>query len=431
MIRTTEMKTEIIAVGSELLTPYFLDTNSLFLTERLNDLGIQVAFKTVVGDDPADLLEAVRTALRRSELILSIGGLGPTEDDRTCEAFAEALGRKRVLDPEVLRSIRSRFERRGIVMPASNRKQAFIVDGAEILENPNGTAPGLWIDMPGGKIVLLPGPPQELKPMFDSSVRPRLEKNSGESLLLRRTMRLTGLGESLMENKIRDVYPKLPPGLSLTTLAFPGQLEIHLVLNSGAGKRREAERTMARVEKLLARRLNGYIFSRAGEDLEEVVAGLLRENKRTLACAESCTGGLLSHRLTNVPGSSEYFLEGLVVYGNRAKNKRLGVPARLISAHGAVSSAVGRAMALGVREKAGSDFGLSITGIAGPAGGTRGKPVGLVYTALAWEGGAEVEKNLFWGARGQVKFQSSQKALDMLRRRLLYGENTRPKKEGQ
>ncbi|HOI44195.1 MAG TPA: competence/damage-inducible protein A [Candidatus Aminicenantes bacterium] len=425
------MKTEIIAVGSELLTPFFLDTNSLFLTERLNDLGIQVAFKTVVGDDPADLLEAIRTALRRSELIIAIGGLGPTEDDRTCEAFAEALGRKRVLHPEVLKSIRSRFERRGVVMPALNRKQAFIVEGAEILGNPNGTAPGLWIDLPGSKIALLPGPPPELKPMFDSSVRPRLEKDSGESLLLRRVMRLTGLGESLMENKIRDVYPKLPPGLSITTLAFPGQLEIHLVLRSGAGERRQAERTMARFEKLLTRRLNGYVFSRGGEDLEEVVAGLLRKKNKTLACAESCTGGLLSHRLTNVPGSSDYFLEGIVAYGNRAKNRRLGVPARLIAARGAVSAAVGRAMALGVREKTGSDFGLSITGIAGPAGGTPSKPVGLVYTALAWEGGVKIEENLFWGGRAQVKYQSSQKALDMLRRRLLHEENARPKKEAK
>ncbi|MDD8014204.1 MAG: nicotinamide-nucleotide amidohydrolase family protein, partial [Acidobacteriota bacterium] len=188
---------------------------------------------------------------------------------------------------------------------------------------------------------------------------------------------------------------------------------------------------MARFEKLLTRRLNGYVFSRGGEDLEEVVAGLLRKKNKTLACAESCTGGLLSHRLTNVPGSSDYFLEGIVAYGNRAKNRRLGVPARLIAAHGAVSAAVGRAMALGVREKTGSDFGLSITGIAGPAGGTPSKPVGLVYTALAWKGGVKIEENLFWGGRAQVKYQSSQKALDMLRRRLLHEENARPKKEAK
>lgn len=417
------MRTEIIAVGSELLTPYFQDTNSLFLTERLNDLGLGVSFKTLVGDDDSDLRRAIRTALGRSTLVIAMGGLGPTEDDRTREAFARALGRKLVFDARILAGIRRRFHRRGLRMSATNRKQSYVIEGAEVMENPNGTAPGLWIETSGRRIALLPGPPHELKPMFDHHVVPRL-RAFVKGGTLRRIMRLTGIGESLMESRIKDVYGTLPPGVTITTLASPGDLAIHLVYQGSAPPSLSVPLLDA-VQKRLAARLGPWIYSLGGESLESAVGALLREKGLTLACAESCTGGLLAHRLTNIPGSSAYFLESAVVYGNRAKVRRLGVPPALIEEHGAVSAKVARAMAGGIRRTAGSDYGLAITGIAGPDGGSARKPVGLVYVGLARAAGVRVERNVFWGGREQVKFQSTQKALDILRKDLI---KTRKKK---
>lgn len=411
------MKTEIIAVGSELLTPFFQDTNSLFLTERLNDLGLAVTFKTVVGDDEQDLLEAIRASLARSSLVIAMGGLGPTEDDRTREVFARALGRSLVFNARILAGIRQRFRRRGLRMSSTNRKQCYVIEGAEILENPHGTAPGLWIETRRHRIALLPGPPHELKPMYDNHVRPRLEF-LGKGITLRRILRLTGIGESLMESRIKDVYKKIPLGVTVTTLASPGDLAIHLIYQ-GSAPACAAATLLDGLQKKIAGRLGPWIFSKGGESLEAVVGTLLREKGLTLACAESCTGGLLGHRLTNVPGSSDYFLESAVVYANRAKTSRLGVPSKLIEIHGAVSAPVARAMAAGIRRTAGSDYGLAITGVAGPEGGTAGKPVGLVYVAMARAEGVVVEKHVFWGGREQVKFQSSQKALDLLRKDLI------------
>ena len=417
MKRTADLKTEILAVGTELLTPFFQDTNSLFLIERLNDLGIGVAFKTIVTDDRKDLVSCFRTALKRSRLIIAMGGLGPTEDDRTREAAAEALGRKLLFDKTVSRSIRQRFQSRGLPMSSSNRKQCYVIEGAEVLANLNGTAPGLWIVSGSRRLILLPGPPQELKPIFEKDVWPRFRSISS-GFTLRRVIKLTGMSESLMENRIRTVYPNLPPGADITTLAYPGELQIRLAV-SGSGDPASSEMVLGVIEKLLLKKLGGNVYSRTGETLEEAVGVLLRSRGRTLACAESCTGGFLSHRLTNVPGSSAYFLEGVVSYGNRSKNRLFGVPLSVIRKHGAVSGPVAEAMALGVMRKSGSDYGLSITGIAGPGGGTAGKPVGLVFTGLAWRNGLRVEKNLFFGGREIIKFQSSQKALDMLRRRLM------------
>jgi nicotinamide-nucleotide amidase len=411
------MRTEIIAVGSELLTPFFQDTNSLFLTGRLNDLGLGVSFKTLVGDDDSDLRRAIRTALGRSTLIIGMGGLGPTEDDRTREAFARAIGRKLVFNARILAGIRERFKRRGLRMSATNRKQSYVIEGAEILENPNGTAPGLWIETPGRRIALLPGPPHELKPMFDHHVLPRL-RSFAKGLTIRRILRLTGIGESLMESRIKDVYRGLPPGVTVTTLASPGDLAIHLVYQGNAPAS-VAGPLLDVLQKRIAARLGPWIYSMDGESLESVVGALLKGKGLTVACAESCTGGLLAHRLTNIPGSSAYFLESAVVYANRAKVRRLGVPRSLIEERGAVSAQVARAMAGGIRRTGASDYGLAITGIAGPDGGTARKPVGLVYVALARATGVSVEKNVFWGGREQVKFQSSQKALDILRKDLI------------
>jgi nicotinamide-nucleotide amidase len=412
------MKTEIIAVGTELLTLSFRDTNSLFLTEKLRDLGLPVSFRLQVGDDPGDLKKAVRAALGRSRLIIATGGLGPTTDDRTREVFAAALGRGLVFDAAILARIRERFGRRGLSVPPSNRKQCYVIEGAEVLENPNGTAPGLWIETPRRRIALLPGPPRELEPMFESQVRPRLAAVASGRRLIGRVLRLTGLGESDMESRIKSVYGAIPPGVGIITLACPGDLSIHLTYEGRAGPA-EAEAVLDGVQRRLEGRLRPWVYSRGGQSLEAVVGGLLRSRGRTLACAESCTGGLLGHRLTNIPGSSDYFLESAVTYSNQAKTVRLGVPPNLIARHGAVSAPVARAMAAGIKEASGADYGLAVTGIAGPAGGTPRKPVGLVYIGLAHERGVSLDRNLFWGGRETVKFLSSQRALDILRKRLI------------
>ena len=411
-----DLKIEIMAIGSELLTPYFQDTNSLYLTERLNELGIEVSYKTIVGDEWENLVLCIRQALSRADIVIAMGGLGPTKDDRTREAFASVLERKLIFNPKLLKKIENRFKRRGHSMPSVNKKQAYLIDGAEVLENKNGTAPGLWLDTGIQVILLLPGPPQELKPMFDSSVWPKLQTYRKKHTA-RRVLKITGLTESKIETLISDLYPE-EPDARLTTLACPGQIEIHLTVFSEKNQEK-AEEGICTLEKKILGRLKENVFSTTGEELEEVVGRLLRLHKKNLAMAESCTGGLLCHRLTNVPGSSDYVLQSMVVYSNEAKSYNLGVSADLIEQHGAVSSQVATAMAAGIREKARSSYGLSITGIAGPAGGTPEKPVGLVYTALAWDSGTEVVKNLFLGNRETIKFQSTQKAMDMMRRHLL------------
>ncbi len=409
-------RVEILAIGSELLTPYYQDTNSLFLTQQLNDCGYDVSFKTIVGDDWENLLLSISLALGRASLLLTVGGLGPTADDLTCQAFAKVLKRKLVLDKEVMRRIRSRFKKRKIAMPASAIKQAYLIERAIALPNRRGTAPGQWLEAGTNKIVLLPGPPHELKPMFEEFVRPRLEAQR-RGYLTRKALKTTGLTESKIESLIEDIYPR-PGDVKVTLLACPGQIEIHLTAVS-AKSLIQTEKKLDRLKKMISARLNDYIFSEDGQELEEVVGKLLREKKETLAVAESCSGGLLGHRLTNVPGSSDYFLEGVVAYSNEAKTNLLAVNPSLLAKHGAASLEIARAMARSVRRRAGSGYGLAVTGIAGPAGGTPRKPVGLVFLALDSPEGTEVEKNLFLGSRQQIKFQSTQKALDMLRRRLV------------
>ncbi len=419
------MRIEIIAVGSELLTSHHLDTNSLYLTGRLNELGLGVSFKTVVGDDLDTLRVAIENALARSGLILIMGGLGPTDDDRTREALALALGRRLVFDPGLYQDVRSWFRRKRVRMSPANRRQAYLVEGGEPMDNLHGTAPGLWIETGSHRIALLPGPPHELKPMFESSIWPRVERLR-RKYLVRRVLKTTGLGESKLEEKIKDLYPGTPD-IKITLLASSGQVDIHIAAvseNSASAAEQKARKLMNKLQA----RLGDRVFSWNGEDLEAVVGRVLRERKRTLAVAESCTGGYLGHRLTNVPGSSDYFLGGIVAYGDGAKTELLGVPGTLIGNFGAVSRQVAKSMAGGIRKRMSSDLGLAVTGIAGPSGGTPQKPVGLVFVALAWEQGVSVFRNLFWGTRDLVKFQSSQKALDVLRRHLLE-DGARPSKK--
>lgn len=415
------LKTEIIAVGSELLSPFFQDSNSLYVTKRLNDLGIEVAFKTIVGDDEISLQQTFETALRRSDLIITMGGLGPTRDDLTRETLAKTINKKLIFNQDILNKIRDRFKKRGQFMPSVNKKQAYILQDADVIDNRNGTAPGQWIETNGTIFILLPGPPHEIFPMVDDFVIPRLQKHCLH-FTARCILKITGLTESKIESLIAEAYSK-NPDIETNTLAYPGQIEIHIKVHSFKSQK-EALSLLREQEYNFSKILKENIFSNSGEELEEVVGTLLKSQKKTLATAESCTGGLLSHRITNIPGSSDYYLEGAVVYSNDAKIRQLGVPEEKIIRFGAVSQQVAASMAIGIVQKSGADFGLSVTGIAGPGGGTPDKPVGLVFIGLAWRNGVSVTKNIFLGRRDIVKFQSSQKALDMLRRFLLRNQKT-------
>ncbi|HEX6626080.1 MAG TPA: competence/damage-inducible protein A [Pyrinomonadaceae bacterium] len=407
---------EIIAVGSELLTPHRTDTNSLWLTERLNSVGIEVKLKTVVGDDDARLKETISDALKRSGVVITTGGLGPTEDDITRKIAARALGRRLMPDERVLEDIRAKFLHWGRKMPEINARQAMVLEGATVLDNPNGTAPGLYVEHEGRVVALLPGPPRELKPMFDREVLPRLAARAGGVRVVRRVLRVTGMGESAVDERIAPVYRQYEN--PQTTILFTNsEIEIHLTAQGATEQ--EAELLLDGLAGQIEERLGDAVFAFRGEKMEEVVGLRLAVAGFTLATAESCTGGLVAERLTEIPGSSHYFMEGVVTYSNESKTRLLGVPAELIEAHGAVSAEVAEAMAEGVKRRAGVDFGLSVTGIAGPGGGTETKPVGLVYIALADDAHTEHRRLMLPGDRHLIRWRSSQAALDLLRRRLI------------
>ncbi len=409
------LNAEIIAIGSEMLTPFRLDTNSLWLTERLNALGVEVKLKTVVGDDEARLEETVRDALKRSEIVISTGGLGPTEDDITRKIFARVLKRQLILEDAILEKIRARFARRNVPMPENNARQALVISGAQILENNNGTAPGMLITEGKCTIVLLPGPPREMKPIFDASVAPVLKQRAGDKLIVRRTLSVFGLTESATDELAAPIYTKYR-NPSTTILFQNGQIELHLTAQ--ARDESEAEKLLDELSGRLDEVLGEYIFSRNNETLEQVVGRSLKRRGYTLATAESCTGGLLAGRITDVPGSSEYFIEGVVAYSNEAKIALLGAPKKWIKTYGAVSEQVAGAMAEGIRKRAGSTFGVGVTGIAGPGGGSDEKPVGLVYIALADGSQTTTRKFIFPGDRQFIRTLSVNAALDMLRRRI-------------
>lgn len=407
---------EIIAIGSELLTPERADTNSLWLTEKLNQLGIEVKLKTIVGDDGARLEGAIRDALKRSRVVITTGGLGPTEDDVTRKAAARALGRRLILDDRVLEAIRERFNRLGREMPEINARQAMVIEGAEVLPNPHGTAPGLYVEHEGRSVVLLPGPPREMQPMFETYVKPKLEAKAGNTCVVRRILRVVGLGESAVDERIAPVYTRYKN--PTTTILF-NRAEVEIHLTARAATEREAELLLDGLAGQLEERLGDAIFAFRGETMEEVVGLKLAVGGYTLAVAESCTGGLIAQRLTDVPGASAYFIEGVVAYSNEAKIRTLDVPRELIERCGAVSAPVAEAMAEGVRRRAGTDFGLAVTGIAGPSGGTGDKPVGLVFVALADDAHTEHRRLMLTGDRQLIRWRASQAALDLLRRRLI------------
>ncbi len=410
------MNAEIIAVGSELLTARRVDTNSLYLTDQLNRLGVEVVAKAVIGDDRERLAAAVAAAVARTEIVILTGGLGPTEDDVTREAVADALGRPLVFRPELLEAIEARFRRMNRKMAEINRRQAYVIEGAEALANDQGTAPGQWIRLgPDRVVLLLPGPPVELESVFTRECVPRLERMVPPQVIRTLEFRVAGMPESDLDQLISPVYKQYSNPVT-TILAAPGDIQIHL--RARAATAVEAEGLLAEVGPRIEALLGEAIYSRDGEPLEAVVGRLLRARRATLAVAESCTGGMLAERITSVPGSSDYFLGGFLVYTDELKQRLLGVERAVLQQHSAVSQPVAEAMAAGARERTGADFALAVTGIAGPDGGDEQRPVGPVFIGLAKAGGTSARRFRFLGDRQRIRRLATQSALDWLRRRL-------------
>lgn len=403
-----------------MLTPYRMDTNSLYLTDQLNQLGVDVIFKSVVGDNLRRLVAAAQHALFRSDIVIFSGGLGPTEDDLTREAVAEALGVSLHRDSEILTRLEQRFAERGWKMSPNNAKQADVLDGATVLPNPNGTAPGQWLsgDFDGREhiILMLPGPPHEMKALFESEVRERLRAKVPGAHLFTRTLKVAMLGESAVDARVAPIYKRYPD-VETTILAGAGEIELHF--KSRATTLDAAQTRADEVAGLVEDELEDAVYSRNGESLEQIVSYWLQMRNASLAVAESCTGGLLAERITSVSGSSRYFLGGAVVYSNQLKTELAGVPEEMIHRHGAVSREVAAALAEGIRYRCESTLGVGITGVAGPTGGTAEKPVGLVFHAVAADSGTEVVQRNFPGDRKRIRRFASTMALDMLRRKLM------------
>jgi nicotinamide-nucleotide amidase len=411
---------EIIAVGSELLTPFRADTNSLYLTEQLNQLGVEVIFKCVVGDDRKRLVAAAQHALFRSEIIIFSGGLGPTEDDLTREAAAEALGVQLHRDDEVLAAIERRFTAHGWKMSPNNAKQADVLEGGTVLPNPNGTAPGQWIcgrfDGREQIVILLPGPPHELKALFEGECRDRLRTKLPEAHIATRVLKIAMLGESQVDARVSPIYKRYVD-VQTTILAGAGEVQLHF--SSRAPALAVAQARVDEVADAVEEELDDAVYSNNGQSLEQIVGYWLQMRNATLAVAESCTGGLLAERITSVSGSSRYFAGGAVVYSNALKTEFAGVPGDMIERHGAVSREVAAALAEGIRYRCEATLGLGITGVAGPTGGSEQKPVGLVFHALASDGGTEVIQRNFPGDRSRIRRLASTLALDMVRKQLM------------
>jgi nicotinamide-nucleotide amidase len=414
------MKCEIIAVGSELLTPYRQDTNSLYLTEKLNEIGVAVTFKTIVGDRKRDLVNAVRTALSRADLIAVMGGLGPTEDDLSREAVAEALSVSIRRDAQLVVALAARFAARRMTMTDNNLKQADIIEGATVLPNANGTAVGLWLDtqFAGHRklVMLVPGPPSECKPLFSDQCIPRLRAILPTRHIAKRVLKATMIPESTADALLAPIYTTYK---DVDTTILAGNCEIQLQLFCAKPSLEAAQHRVDELASKLEEALDTHLFSSDGELLEQIVLYYLELKQETLAVAESCTGGLLAQRITSISGSSRSFLGGAVVYSNELKTDFAGVPPALIATHGAVSAEVAEALAQGIRRRAGASMGVGITGIAGPNGGTDEKPVGLVYIAVSYGNKTESLECNFRGDRERIRLWASQQALDLVRRRLM------------
>jgi nicotinamide-nucleotide amidase len=410
------MNAEIVAVGSEMLTPQKVDTNSLYLTDQLNSLGIEVVQKTIVGDERSRLANLVRGAIGRSQILIVTGGLGPTEDDVTRDAVCSALGRGQHFQQDICDSIAERFRRFNRTMAEINKRQAFVIDGAEVLPNDRGSAPGQWLEVDGVIVMLLPGPPKELTAIWELQCLPRLQAKLRPQVIRTRFYRVAGLTESEVDQLIAPVYTQyLNP--SCTILAASGDIQVHF--RARCDTELEADTLLHEVGSQIEALLGQRIFTHIGEPLEVRVGSLLAERDASVAVVESCTGGMLAERLTEVPGSSKYFVGGLVTYSNDAKVELAGVDAELVKQHGPVSDPVARAMAEGVRRRLNADYALSITCVAGPDGGTEELPVGTVFIGLATPGGTHSKNFRLFGDRGRVRTLAVQAALDMLRLNLI------------
>lgn len=408
------MKAEIIAIGTEMLLGHIVNTNAAFLSQRLAELGVDVYYQTTVGDNPDRLSGAIRQGLRRSDIVITTGGLGPTVDDITAETVAKLADRELVPDRAVLKDLGGYFKTKGKIVPQGAKRQAYVPEGAIVIRNKVGAAPGLVITCDGRVLICLPGPPRELEPMFTGAVIAYLRKRlESHSVLKSRAIRLAGIPESRVNVKVKDLLGLKPPA----TVGIYAKLgEVQLKIMSKAGTKKEADRAISAIEKKIRARLGGYIFGCDGETLESAAGTVLAKKQKTIAVAESCTGGLISDRITNVSGSSKFFIGGIVAYDNRIKENILCVLEDSLKRYGAVSRQVASEMALGVKYLFGADVGLAVTGIAGPTGGTRAKPMGLVYIALVAGNKQIVKECRFTGLRQEIKFQASQAALDLIRK---------------
>jgi competence/damage-inducible protein CinA-like protein len=411
---------EIVAIGSELLTPFRQDTNSLYLTEKLNELGVEVVFKTISGDNRTHLTNVAEIALSRADIVIFMGGLGPTEDDLTREAVADALGLELKRDPEIIATLQERFASRKIKMSPNNAKQADVIAGATVLPNPLGTAPGQWLSgkLDGREriVILLPGPPHELKRLFDEQCVERLRNKLPPAFITSRVLKIAMMGESQCDARVAPLYQRYP---DVQTTILAGAGEIQLQFKTRANSLEAAQARVDEVAEVVEGELGDFVYSDQGESLEQIVGYYLQMRGATLAAAESCTGGLFAERVTSVSGSSRYFLGGAVVYSNELKTAFADVPTDLIAQHGAVSKEVATALAEGIRQRCKATFGVGITGVAGPTGGSDEKPVGLVFHALATQNGTEVVERTFFGDRKRVRWFATQQALDMVRRKLI------------
>jgi nicotinamide-nucleotide amidase len=407
---------EIVAIGSELLTPQKTDTNSLWLTEKLNELGIEVMLKTVVGDDELRLEEVIRDALKRSDLVITTGGLGPTEDDVTRQVSARAIDRKLVFHQDLEDLLRERFKKWGREMPEINKRQAYVIEDAAVLPNPNGSAVGMLVTIGQKILAVLPGPPREMRPMFEDHVFGRIAEQADSVLVRRRVLKVSGLGESAVDEAASPIYRKYE-NVQTSVLFNKSEVEIHLAAKGTDAD--ECDRQLAEIASEIEETLGKAVFSTTGESMEAVIGRMLQDAGQTLSVVESCTGGLIAFRVTGVPGSSAYFVEGATTYSNRAKIERLGVPEETIANFGAVSTETAEAMAVGMRNVSLSDHAISVTGIAGPDGGTEDKPVGTVCIGYAGSETVRSVRFVLPGDRYLVRWRSSQAALDILRRELL------------
>jgi nicotinamide-nucleotide amidase len=414
----TVLTAAIVTVGTELLRGRIVNTNSAWISERLTQAGLDVLEHATVGDELADIVAALRRVTANAKVVILTGGLGPTQDDLAREALGELTGRALEVDPAAVEHLKAFFARRGFNFTGNNVKQASRPQGAELIENTCGTAPGIYLEHDGAVFVAVPGPPAEMQEMMERVVLPRLLEATGQEGAHRpiRRLRLCDIGESTVADRLQDL---MSPGANPSVAPYASPGEVVLELTARGATEAEAAAMLDATEAAIRERLQEHVYSVGEEKMEAALGRALREARKTIATAESCTGGLIASRITDVPGASDYFLEGVVSYSNEAKRALLGVPEAMLVEHGAVSEPVARAMAQGVRERAGADYGVSVTGIAGPTGGSDEKPVGLVFMAVSDEAGALVERNVWPGTRSQFKARVSQNALNMARKRVL------------